>query len=356
MSWDGKLHPRYPAGSKGPNGEALGGKFMPKHLAGTPAWVSAVNAQIAKKQAAAPPKAPAKKAASKKATTAAAIAQGTITALPFNETAAQREQRVLSIIAKNRHLDTDKTEKRGGRWSTARAKMHQQIINDLMKRHQAVPSQRKAIMAGGLIGSGKTSALTGAAGVKAADYISINSDVIKEELAKRGMVPKLSGHPDLSPMDYATLIHQESLHLADKWLARAIARGKNVIFDASMNVPWPTQSRISMFKQGGYTVNGVFIDVPAAVAAQRSTSRYGQAHLDWLNGQGYGGRPIPMHLIMSTSVPARASGRSTTVNRQTFDSLRSSFDEWSVYDNSGATPRLVGTSKRRANSIFATTG
>lgn len=334
MSWDGKLHPRYPAGTRGPGGESLGGKFMPKHLAGTPAWVAAVNTQIAKKQVAAPKPAPVPRPVK---SSVAAKVQARPASLPFGETASQRERRVLGIVAQNRHLDTSYTQRTGGRWSTARAKMHQQIVSDLMKRHAKVPTDRKAILVGGLIGAGKTTTLSGAAGVNLADYISINSDVVKEEMAKRGMMPSIPGHPDLSPLDHSTLVQQESLHIADMWLARATKRGKNVIFDASMNVAWPTQARIQAFRNQGYGVTGVFIDVPVNVSAVRSTKRYEQDHLDWMGGKGYGGRPIPSHLIIG------AKSGNTSVNRLTFNGLRSSFDQWSIYDNSGSAPRLLSS-------------
>lgn len=339
-SWDPKLHPRWPAGTPG----GMGGKYMPKTMAGTPQWISAVNAQIAKSRPGLATPAPAKaaKAAPQprtpraKKASPAAPAVPPAPGLPFGETAAQREKRVLGLISANRHLDTEQVYYRGGRWASTRAKQHQAIVNALMRKHQNVPANRKAIMAGGVIGAGKTSALRDpVAGVKLADYISINADEIKEEMAARGMAPKISGHPDLSPMDMASLMQRESLHIAEMWLARAVGRGKNVIFDASMSAAWPTQSRIGTFKQANYHLTGVFVDVPVDVAARRSTQRYGQAHLDWMAGKGQGGRPIPSHLILG-----QRQG-SSSYNLGTFKSLQGSFDDWQIFDNSGAAPRLV---------------
>lgn len=353
MAWDPKLHPRWPAG----HANGMGGKFMPAHMKGTPLWHQQAKAAAAKAAVGPAPAKTAKAAPAKAAPTKAAKAvtpkagsftgnvpsthgnarpaAPTHTVLPNGESADQREKRVLQLMAQNRHLDTDRTQMTGGRWKTARAKQHRAIVNDLMKRHSAVPANGQAIMAGGLIGAGKTTTLQNAAGVKPSDYISINSDVIKEEMAARGMIPQIPNQPDLSPLDHATLVQRESLHIADMWLAEAIRQRKNAIFDASMNAGWPTQSRLQMLKQGGYHVTGVFIDVPVDLAARRSTERYKQDHLAWMNGQGHGGRPIPSSLILG-----QRSGKSSH-NRSTFNSMRSQFDAWQLYDNSGAKPTLV---------------
>lgn len=309
MAWDPKAHPRYPAGTAG----GLGGKFMPAHLAGSAQWASAISAQIGAGRA------------------------GMRGGFPA-ETPTERAGRVHSLMQQHLHLRTVVAHKPNGRWDSARARQHQLIIDAIMRRHAKVPTDRKAIVLGGLPGSGKTSTIRAAGGVHTSDYITVNPDDMKEELARRGMIPDIPGHPDLSPLERSTLIHEESVHLADMLAQRAYRRGKNVIWDFTMGDPNASQRRVQDLRSHGYRVGGIFVDVPVDTALAREAKRYARDQADWEAGKGHGGRPVPPWLITNQRL-----GRSSH-NRQIFDSMHSQFDEWRVYDNSGSAPRLVAKS------------
>ena len=79
-------------------------------------------------------------------------------------------------------------------------------------------------MAGGLGGAGKTTILTEHADIDLTQYLMINPDNIKEEMARRGMIPDIDG---LSPMEASDLAHEESSYLAKRLARRADAEGKN---------------------------------------------------------------------------------------------------------------------------------
>ena len=75
-----------------------------------------------------------------------------------------------------------------------------------------------AVVAGGLGGAGKTTVLGDHEGIDPTKYLTINPDDLKEELAQRGMIPKVDG---LSPMEASDLVHEESSYLARQLALRA---------------------------------------------------------------------------------------------------------------------------------------
>ena len=78
---------------------------------------------------------------------------------------------------------------------------------DLYARGHDVPCERRAIMAGGLPGAGKSTVLEHHAGIDRSQYLTINPDDIKEEMARRDMIPEVAG---LTPMEASDLVHEES--------------------------------------------------------------------------------------------------------------------------------------------------
>src|SRR5450755_5044969 len=107
-------------------------------------------------------------------------------------------------------------------WSGTRDLIHDTIIEDIYSRSHSVPCDSKAIMAGGLGGAGKTTILTGHAGIDLSQYLTINPDKVKEEMATRGLVPEVDG---LTPMEASDLVHEESSHIAKRLARRAEADG-----------------------------------------------------------------------------------------------------------------------------------
>ena len=73
--------------------------------------------------------------------------------------------------------------------------MHDSIIDDLYARASDVPCEQRAIIAGGLPGAGKSTVLERYAGIDRSQYLTINPDDVKEEMAKRDMIPPVSGPP-----------------------------------------------------------------------------------------------------------------------------------------------------------------
>jgi predicted kinase len=203
-----------------------------------------------------------------------------------------------------------------------------------------VPCERKAIIAGGLGGAGKTTVLQKLAGVDLSKYLVINPDNCKEELARHGMLPEV---PGLSPMEVSGLGHEESSYLAKRLALRAYAEGKNVIWDITMSRPDSAANRIRELRDAGYEqVDGVFVDIPVEASVTRSEARHRRGHDQFLAGLGLGGRCLLPEIIRGQADPQYGS-----VNRKAFEAAKPHFDSWVIYDNSvdGRTAVVVDRSR-----------
>lgn len=223
------------------------------------------------------------------------------------------------------------------RWTFERSLIHQEIVDELYAKANGVPNDRKAVIAGGLGGAGKSTVLSKYAGIDLSQYLVVNPDDIKEVLARRGLVPKVDG---LSPMEASNLVHEESSHVAKQLAARALADGKNMIWDITMASRASTEGRIDSLRAAGYThIEGVFVDIPVETSVERAGERHRRGHEDFRNSRGYGGRYVPPDVIRENRDAEWGSK-----NRRTFEELKDRFDGWKIYDNSmhGARPRRIG--------------
>ena len=205
--------------------------------------------------------------------------------------------------------------------------MHDAIIADLYTGASDVPCERRAILAGGLPGAGKTTVLEQHAGIDRTQFLTINPDEIKNEMAKRGMVPEVAG---LTPMEASDLVHEESSHIAKQLALRAMPEGKNVIWDITMSSRDSVERRITDLRTAGYArIEGIFVDIPVDVGIHRSDARHREGHDSYRAGHGQGGRFVPAEVIAAQADPDCGSR-----NRRTFEQIKPHLDAWLQYDNS----------------------
>lgn len=215
-------------------------------------------------------------------------------------------------------------------YSGNRARMHSDIVNALWDKNGAnVPTEGKSVIAGGLGGAGKSTVLKGHAGIDTSHYLTINPDDIKEEFAKRGMVPDVKG---LSPMEASALVHEESSHVANMLAQRAYANKTNVMWDITMSSKGSVDKRITEMAKHGYSKpDAVFVDIPVETSVSRALSRHRRGMEKFRSGEGPGGRYVPPSIIRKNS-----SSTSSSANRDVFESLKDKFGSHVVYDNSVA--------------------
>jgi predicted ABC-type ATPase len=223
-----------------------------------------------------------------------------------------------------------------GVWDKDRDKLHRQIVEDMYAKAQNVPTDGRGIFTGGPTGAGKSSALK-KLGVKPGEYFTVDPDAVKEEMARRGMVPDIPGYPDLAPMERATLVHRESMRVANMLMDRAVADQRNVIWDTTMINADSIERWVDQMRQDGYdNIRGVFVQALPEVARARVQRRYEEGMNAFLQskGKGIGGRYIP-------AAVQNEKGQNAAFHA--FRELRSLFDDWKHYDNSieGKDPKLI---------------
>jgi hypothetical protein len=238
-------------------------------------------------------------------------------------------------------LDRYAIDEDGEAWVPEREAVHTSLINEIYERAADIPCEHNAIMAGGMAGAGKTTVLTDHAGIDRSQYLIINPDDIKEEMARRGLIPEVEG---LSPMEASDLVHPEASHIAKQLALRAMADGKNVIWDITMASRDSTERRISDLRESGYTsIRGVFVDIPVEVSVARADGRHRYGEERYREGEGLGGRYVPEEFIT-----AQADEQWGSKNRKTFEEVKHHFDAWTIFDNGvdGRDPRPIATGSR----------
>jgi predicted ABC-type ATPase len=226
-------------------------------------------------------------------------------------------------------------------WTTERNRLQGALVADLYERARDVPCDYQAVIAGGLGGAGKTTVLSGYADIDLSSYLTINPDDIKEEMARRGMIPEMD---KLSPMEASDLAHEESSYIAKRLALRAMADGKNIIWDITMSSERSTEDRINNLRDATYTkIDGVFVDIPPDISITRTESRHREGHEQWRAGHGQGGRFVPPEVIRG-----QLDSQWGSQNRRTYEAMKEKFTSWSIYDNSvdGRSPVLIDSSER----------
>jgi predicted ABC-type ATPase len=216
----------------------------------------------------------------------------------------------------------------GELWLEEREVFQDAIVKDLYAAAADITSERRAIMAGGLPGAGKTTVLETCTEIDRSRFLTINPDDIKEEMAQRGLIPHVEG---LSPMEASDLVHEECSLIAKRLANVAQAEGKNIIWDITMSSRSTTEQRINELRSNGYAhIEGIFVNIPTEACKERAEARHRVGHEEYRAGKGEGGRLIPEDLIDRNSDPVWGSS-----SRRTFEDVKHRFDRWSLYDNSG---------------------
>ena len=228
----------------------------------------------------------------------------------------------------------------GMEYTMERHLAQQEIIEDVLKAHDKVPREGKAVLSGGMGGAGKTTVLTRYLGMDTSQYITINPDDIKEIMAERGMIPTLRG---LTPMECSTLAHQEASYISSIIMKRAIAEKRNIILDGTMASMKSMRRRTGQLRDGGYHMSAVFVDITPETSQKRATSRYQRGMSKYTTSrEGQGGRILPASVNQGNTPedPTRFRSRSA-------ENLAALYEDGTipstpvVYNNDGDAPQPV---------------
>lgn len=228
----------------------------------------------------------------------------------------------------------------GMEYTKERHLAQQEIIEDVLKAHDKVPCEGKAVLSGGMGGAGKTTVLTRYLGMDTSQYITINPDDIKEIMAERGMIPTLRG---LTPMECSTLAHQEASYISSLIMKRAIAEKRNIILDGTMASMKSMRRRTGQLRDGGYHMSAVFVDITPETSQKRATSRYQRGMSKYTTSrEGQGGRILPASVNQGNTPedPTRFRSRSA-------ENLAALYEDGTIpstpviYNNDGDAPQPV---------------
>lgn len=219
---------------------------------------------------------------------------------------------------------------KGDLWSKERTKVHERLVESVMRANKDVPHNGQAIMSGGLGGAGKSTVLGKYMGIDEKKFVTINPDNVKELMIKKGLVPDYQKQFGITKGEAAALIHDESSKVAKMIAERAMSEKRNVMFDVTMGGRGGVVKRLDQLEMAGYNKPKlIFVDIPVETSVQRANERYMRGHADFTVGKGSGGRYVPNDLIRS-----HADSEWGSKNRANFESVKDRASDWIVWDNS----------------------
>lgn len=218
----------------------------------------------------------------------------------------EKEKKTKLVETKKLHTDEQ------GRYSKSRAKLHDKIIDDVVKKSgKPGPGEKPvAILMGGGSASGKSTMRKNVidnylkdAGVEAG---TVDSDEIKFAL------PEMKSLIETNPDDAARLVHEESSDVGAKMIDTLINDGRHFVYDGTMKSKSKYLKLIERLKDAGYEVHAYIADIPLEEAVNRSEARAKRT-----------GRKVPYDIIEAShkGVPG------------TVEAIKDKVDSYKVFDN-----------------------
>jgi hypothetical protein len=206
----------------------------------------------------------------------------------------------------------------------SRQAMHRDILDEYIELALQHPVEKKAVMIGGLPASGKSRYLA----THCKDYAVVSSDFFKEVLIERGLVPDVD---NVTPLETGALCHAESAWLAKKFFFELMELEVNIALDFTMNFPDSVSGRVQPMKKRGYFIEGILLDITKVEAKKRVVSRHLDGVINFLGGEGLGGRFVPLDYINGCTP------------KECFEGIKTLFHKAYRYNAKGVKPVLEGS-------------
>jgi len=202
-----------------------------------------------------------------------------------------------------------------------RQKIHRHILDEQIELALQHPTDKQSVIIGGLPSSGKTRYLD----LHCPDYAVVSSDLFKQILIERDLVPDVE---NVTPLETGSLCHNESAWLAKKFLFELIELGVNIAVDMTLNYPDSVAGRVKAMKQRGYFTELIFLDITKTESKKRVVDRHLDGVINFLDGQGLGGRFVPLKYINAST------------SKDCFDCTRNLFHKSYHFNANGVKPVL----------------
>jgi predicted kinase len=200
-----------------------------------------------------------------------------------------------------------------------RAALHAEILRPYRDQLAGgIGREKIAYVLAGPPGAGKSRILDELIGEKGsphrARWLEIDPDDIKKALlrsaVKDGSYETFIKPPvvhDLErqgerffPLDFASLVHEESSLLAKQVRSEAIKSGANIVIDTVLSKPAEAAALGQWLARAGYTIRVIDVEVPFNVSAERVARRWRDDYIDARLGKNPdGGRWVPEDYVRS---------------------------------------------------------
>lgn len=249
-----------------------------------------------------------------------------------------------------------------------RSDFHDQLISDLIEATPDVGRDKQAVVLAGPPGAGKSRIMKDDAytanipGYDPSKFISIDADYFKERILTRAANDG-SLHRDLkpdfiheledsgevfSPLEFASLVHEESSFLAKDAREECVSQGYNIVVDTVLSSETSAQAIGDLLQANGYSVSVIDVEIPPEVSKEAVAHRWRTGYIGMLKGepdQALGGRWVPSEYVDKVFQDGQSQPKA---NAELLANQSQNVKTYQVYERESATadPQLV-TDKQR---------
>lgn len=194
----------------------------------------------------------------------------------------------------------------------ARNELHKELIQQVLDTRPAAAERRHAVVMAGPPGAGKGYVQREALG-GLMDHVVGDPDMFKEllldhELRSGGLAALttplmreyMAAGERFAPMEFASLVHEESSMLAKQLQRDMLQQGTNFVFDTVLRSEDSAQAIGTALERRGYSFEVVSVQTTQEMSEASIHSRWEEPYRAFLAGENQlGGRPVPSEFARS---------------------------------------------------------
>lgn len=194
----------------------------------------------------------------------------------------------------------------------ARRKLHQQWIDEIIAASPNLETDRQAVVMAGPPGAGKGYVQREHLG-DLPGYVVCDPDIFKEKILRHELATDQLKHLEtplikdlkkqgerFAPMEYASLVHEESSLLSAKLQAHLRRTGSNFVIDTVLKSEASAEKIKNQLDRDGYEYKVISVQTTQEVSQQSVLARWKEPYREFLNGTNeLGGRCVPAEFVAS---------------------------------------------------------